>query len=173
MSQHPETTGAREPGRAGDPLAQAVAEAVTGIHPPPPRVDLEQVRRRGRRRRTLRRTALAVPAAAGALVLTSALWSSGTPWTSTTPAPPAATHTSTTARPAPAPSATPARSAEPQLIARAVFRDALLNTDPELDRHAAVGALQDGHSGQALCWVLIFQDRRISLVSTQIVKISL
>ncbi|WP_432573480.1 hypothetical protein, partial [Kineococcus sp. SYSU DK005] len=119
---------------------------------------------RGRRRRTLRRTAVAVPAAAGALVAAGALWGSGTPWTSTTPAPPAGT----TSPAAP----TPARSADPQSIARAVFRDALLSIDPDLNRYAAVEALQDGHSGQPLGWVMTYQDPRSTPAARLTVQIS-
>ncbi|WP_432522717.1 hypothetical protein [Kineococcus sp. SYSU DK006] len=169
MTHHSETTGTSGPDRADDPLARAVVEAVTGLRPPPARVDLERVRRRGRRRRALRRTALAVPAAAAALVLAGALWTPGTPSTSTAPAPPAGTTSPAPSDPA---TPTPARSADPQRIARAVFRDALLSIDPDLNRYLAVEAMSDGGSGQPLGWWMTYQDPRSTPDAALTVQIS-
>ncbi|NIZ90315.1 hypothetical protein [Kineococcus rubinsiae] len=156
MTRSFDTTGPAGPGGATDPLARAVADAITGVRPPPPSIDLDEVRQRGRRRRTRRRTLVALPTAAALLVVTGALWTSHGSWTSTTQVPVASAPPASPKPAVPSPSRIP----DPQSIATTVFRDALLSIDADLNRTVSVGPVSDGDTGKMLGWSMTYQDRR-------------
>ncbi|MBB2903304.1 hypothetical protein FHR75_004146 [Kineococcus radiotolerans] len=80
----------------------------------------------------------------------------------------------------PAPASSPAtslttsattRTADPQFIATAAFRDALLSIDPDLVRYYAVGTMTNGDTGQQIGWWMTYRDPRSTPKATLTVQI--